>query len=57
MYKNDEGDSLAELSPNLWKKVSFAESLEESIFCRIFGRKDLSLIRISDISHAWKYLL
>ena len=34
MYKNDEGDSLAEkyLSPNLWKKVSFAESLEGRIF-------------------------
>jgi hypothetical protein len=31
------------------KKVSFAESLEESIFCRIFGRKDLLLIRISNI--------
>ena len=33
MYKNDEGDSLAEkyLSPNLWKKVSFAESLEGRI--------------------------
>jgi hypothetical protein len=31
------------------------DSFEESIFRRIFGRKDLSLIRISDISHAWKY--
>jgi hypothetical protein len=30
MYKNDEGNSLAEkyLSANLWEKVSFGESLE-----------------------------
>jgi hypothetical protein len=33
------------------------DSFEESIFCRIFGRKDLSLIQISDILHAWKYHL
>ncbi len=38
--RNDEGDSLAEkyLSANLWG---------ESIFWRIFGRKYLSLMRIS----------
>ncbi len=36
MYKNNAGDSFG-------RKVSFAESLEESIFRRIFGRKDPSL--------------